>query len=219
MIRSELEDFTRLILLPNSRNATNGPFAAADITNAVQRAYEREWNKSRIQLTRSQVVMSTQFTWPSGAISMNMPLLLRGRIIHSIYDITDNPHGIGMRTVFYIEDVSKKMRWPSTVGTPGTGPFRDTLLRAFFMPQVEVLDQATSEPGLIPVDYHQLLGWSAAIELSEITGGDKSVPATWRNRLEDLQTDYWQACKVPVVADRARILPDDAVDFFYLGAV
>jgi hypothetical protein len=93
------------------------------------------------------------------------------------------------------------------------------LLRAFFMPQVEVLDQATSEPGLIPVDYHQLLGWSAAIELSEITGGDKSVPATWRNRLEDLQTDYWQACKVPVVADRARILPDDAVDFFYLGAV
>ena len=218
-MRSEIEALTRTILLPNTRNATNGPFDAADITAAVQRAYEREWNKARIQLTKAQVVMSTQFTWPSGAITTDMPALLRNRIIHSIYDITDNPQGIGLRTVFYIEDVTKRLRWPSTVGTPGTGPFRDTLLRAFFMPQVEQLSLPESTPQLIPTEYHQLLGWSAAIELSDMLDGGRTAQPAWKPRYEDLQTDYWQACKVPVLADRARILPDDAVDFFYLGAV
>lgn len=219
MNRDEIETFTREILLPNSKNSTNAPFSAARMTAAVQRAYEREWNKFRAVATKSQVVMSTQFTWPSGEISFPMPQLLRDRIVHSIYDITDNPNGIGLRTVFYVEDLTKLMRWPSTVGTPGTGPFRDTLLRAFFIPRCEKLTAPESVPQLIPHDHHQLLGWSAAVELSTLLNGGQHAPSDWAERLNDLQTDYWQECKVPVLADRARIMPDDAVDFFYLGAV
>lgn len=218
MTREEIEAFTKFVIDTNSRQ-TSGTFTPEDITAGVQRAYEREWNTSTIQLTRSQVVMSTTFTWPSGEIEMPMPALLRNRIIYSIYDITDNPNGIGLRTVFYIEDMFKTMRWPSTVGTPGTGPFRDTLLRAFFIPQVEKLESPASTPRLIPSGHHQLIGLSAAVEMVEFANGDKAVASTWRDRLTDLQTTYWSACKVPVMADRARIVPDDAVDFFYLGAV
>lgn len=219
MTRLELADFTKFILSPNSRQATNNLFVPADLINGLQRAYEREWNKFRGVATKSQVVMSHQFTWAAGEPSKAVPALLRDRIIHSIYDITDNPNGLGLRTVFYFEDLTKLMRWPSTTGTPGQGPFRDTLLRALFKPYVEKLEADDQTPVLIPPDHHQLLGWSAAVELVEIANGDAAVPTTWRDRLSDLQTDYWQECKVPVVADRARVLPDDAVDFFYLGAV
>jgi hypothetical protein len=218
MTRAEIVAFAKFIVDTNSRQSS-GTFTSADLVAGVQRAYEREWNNAVIQLTRSQVVMSTTFTWQSGAISRAMPYLLRDRIIHSMYDITDNPNGIGLRTVFHIEDMTKLMRWPSTVGTPGTGPFRNTLIRAFFIPQVEVLEEDESVPAYIPSNHHQLLGLSAAIEMVEFANGDKAVASTWRDRLTDLQTTYWQACKVPVLADRARILPDDAVDFFYLGAV
>jgi hypothetical protein len=219
MTRGEIETFTKFIMLPNSRQATNSVFTPTDITNAVQRAYEREWNEFCIIATRSQVVVSHQFTWPSGQISMPMPRLLQGRIIHSFFDITDNPQGIGLRTVFYIEDLTKLMRWPSTVGTPGTGPFRDTLLRAFFLPHAEALESADQTPVLIPPNHHQMLAWSAAVELVRIADGDGAVNGEWKDTLTALQTTYWQQCKVAVLADRARILPDDAVDFFYLGAV
>lgn len=219
MTRKELEDFTRLILLPNSRQSTNGTFITSDLTAAVQRAYEREWIKFRAVATKSQCVMSTTFTWPAGEVAFQVPRILQNRRVHSLFDITDNPTGIGLRTVVYFEDLTKLMRWPSTVGTPGTGPFRDTLFRALFFPNVETLDSPDQSPELIPPDHHQLLGWSAAVELVEIANGDSSAPATWRDRLTDLQTDYWQECKVPVLADRARIMPDDAVDFFYLGAI
>jgi hypothetical protein len=212
MTPDALVDLTGLILDYNPDQA-DGSFTPAIMLAAVNRAYGREFRKFRQAASRAAAVTSSTTTWPAGQQTLDLTTVLNGAKLHSVYDVTWAQGAQGTKLVLWY-DSPLVARWPSQ-----GGPSQTLQLRLFSFAVPEVLTLGGAAPTLIPAEHHEVIAWSAACELKRIADPDIPMPQTWERTLEDFQYDFFKECSQPATGDRARILPDDAEDLFYVGGI
>ena len=78
------------------------------------------------------------------------------------------------------------------------------------------LKDEMDEPDLIPREFRELLGWSAAIRL--LRAGDQQSPAEWKSAQRELRLQFWKmaASGSPALYPSARIRnhSPDTQEFF-----
>jgi hypothetical protein len=77
------------------------------------------------------------------------------------------------------------LRWGSE------GPDAERTLRLTYLAVAEALVEDEDEPQLISPEYHELLAYSAAIELRAFA--DEEIPSAWQKRYLQFQMEFWKA--------------------------
>jgi len=200
----DLQDEVSELLNFNSTQ-TDQDFTTAQIKNAINRAYAREYGKARQEGSRRHFHTTTELTWPSGSLTLALPDRLKGVQIIKIADVTDDQTGAGYYVVVYDggdpptgtpssdgQSLIGSMFWKdrSTLQWGASGPSEDKTLRFEHMPKAEKMINDDDEPELIPSEHHELLFFSAAIDLR--TRADEMAPPSWLAEREELRMDFYK---------------------------
>tara|TARA_R100000700_G_scaffold40810_1_gene57824 strand:+ start:784 stop:1461 length:678 start_codon:yes stop_codon:yes gene_type:complete len=201
----ELQDEVSDLLNFNS-SQTDQDFTTSQIKKSINRAYQRETTKARQEGSSSHFKARTDITWPSGSLTFSLPERLKGAQIIKITDITENQSGSG----FYIVVYDGGDPGPPDYGTPAwdnqtilgsvfwrdrntlqwgeDGPSEDKTLRVDFLSRAETLINDDDVPELVPIEHHELLFYSAAIDLR--TRADEAAPVEWLRQQMELRIDF-----------------------------
>jgi hypothetical protein len=200
----ELQDEVSELLNFNS-SQTDQDFTTSQIKNAVNRAYAREYGKARQEGSRRHFQSTTELVWSSGDLTLPLPDRLKGTQIIRIADVTDDQTGTGYYVVVYdggdppegtpawdSQSLFGSVFWKDrhTLQWGVDGPSEDKTIRFEFMPKAEKMVNDDDEPELIPFSHHELVFYSAAIDLR--TRADEMAPPSWLAEREELRIDFYK---------------------------
>lgn len=200
----ELQDEVSELINFNSLQADQD-FSATQIKNAINRAYAREYRKARQEGIRSFFFAYRDLTWDNGSLTMSLPEGMRGAQICKITDVTDDSSGSGYHIVVYdggdppegspswtSQSFSGAVFWKdrNTLQWGTSGPSEDKTLRFEFMAEPEKMANDDDVPELIPSDHHELIFYSASIDLR--TRADEMAPPSWMSEREELRMDFYK---------------------------
>jgi len=185
----ELQDEVSELINFNSLQADQD-FSAAQIKNAINRAYAREYRKARQEGIRRYFSTTTDLTWSSSDTTFILPDNLKGAQICKVTDVTSADPGSAV--IFddrgFLGDVFWKNR--ITLQWGASGPGEDKTLRFEFMPEPEKMLNDDDVPELVPSDHHELIFYSASIDLR--TRADEMAPPSWMSEREELRMDLYK---------------------------
>tara|TARA_R110002020_G_scaffold230081_1_gene440853 strand:+ start:303 stop:950 length:648 start_codon:yes stop_codon:yes gene_type:complete len=185
----ELQDEVSELINFNSLQ-TDQDFTTAQIKNAVNRAYAREYRKARQEGIRRYFSTTTDVVWESGSVTLELPERIRGSQICRVSDVTSTDPGT--MVVFddrgFLGDVFWKDR--VTLQWGQTGPNETKTLRFEIMPEPSKMLTDDEVPDLVSPDHHELIFYSAAIDLK--TRADEMAPPSWMSEREELRMDYYK---------------------------
>lgn len=173
---SELDDLLAFILNGND-NQSATEYGPARRLQALNAAYNREWNEIQLHVSRAAKLATFEFTWPASAQTCVVPAELQGKTVYAFYDVTVATTQPPRLIVSY-RDQNTLEWYPS-------GPSEAKTIRAVYIPTPNKLVNPIDEPSLILPQYHELLCWSAAMWLVEIMDREAS-PSVWQDKYEAL---------------------------------
>jgi len=177
-------------LLNFNSSQTDQDFTTTQIKKAINRAYAREYRKARQEGLRQWFSSVTEITWLSGAVTLSLPGSVKRNQISRIIDVTNSDPGYPL--VFddsgFLGDVHWKDRNTLQWGTEGPGENRT--LRIEYMAEPEEMSADEDEPELIAPDHHELIFYSAAIDLR--TRADEVAPQSWAMERQELRMDFYK---------------------------
>jgi hypothetical protein len=180
-------------------------FTSSQIKNAVNRAYAREYGKARQEGSRRHFQATTELTWSGGELTLTLPDRLRGVQISKIADVTEDRTGSGYHLVVYdggdpptgtpawdSQSINGSVFWKdrNTMQWGNNGPGEDKTLRFDFSPKADKMINDDDEPDLVPSEHHELIFYSAAIDLR--TRADEMAPPSWLAEREELRMDFYK---------------------------
>ena len=177
-------------LLNFNPNQSDQDFTTAQLKRALNRAVKREYTLAKAEGSAVWFVSNQTVTWLSGVITFSLPESLRGKRLYRIFDITAvNP---GFRLIFDNNMFTGDVFWldRSTLQWGSTGPSEDKTLQVQFYSEPTAMVADEDEPGVIPESHHELLYWSAAVDLR--TRADEQAPQAWYAMMRQLQLSYWK---------------------------
>jgi len=182
-LRTDLEE-----TLNASPAQAHQDFSEAKLNKALNRAYVREVEFAKLVGVKEFFIARKQFTWPVNQQRFEFPLWLRRAQSYKFMDITGGRPGrslMGTATpvdglVYFFDE--KTLQW----GTTGPGSART--IEVIYYGQAADMESDMEEPSIIPAGFHELLVWSAAIQLR--LGSDEASPGGWSRAHEDLQAAY-----------------------------
>jgi len=177
-------------LLNFNSSQTDQDFTTTQIKKAINRAYAREYRKARQEGLRQWFSSVTEITWLSGAVTLSLPGSVKRNQISRIIDVTNSDPGYPL--VFddsgFLGDVHWKDRNTLQWGTEGPGENRT--LRVEYMAEPGEMSADEDEPDLIAPDHHELIFYSAAIDLR--TRADEVAPQSWAMERQELRMDFYK---------------------------
>ena len=185
----ELQDETSELLNFNTGQADQD-FTAAQLKNAVNRAYKREYVRARQEGVRRFFVSSTEVVWPAGSATLELPSRLSGAQLLRVTDVTNG--SLGAELIFSDNGSTGDLHWESRnkLQMGKSGPSSDKTLRFEYFPGVSKLIADDDEPSMIPEEHHELVFYSAAIDLRN--RADEIAPQAWVFERESLRQDFWK---------------------------
>ena len=211
----ELQDEVSDLLNFNS-SQTDQDFTTSQIKKSINRAYLRETNKARQEGLSSYFKAVTTFTWPSGSKTFALPGNIQKRFIINMDDITDQDPG--RMLTFSDNPLVGDLFWldRNTIQWGEDGPGADKSIRVEFFVYPETLLNDDDEPSIIGPEHHELLYYSAAIDLR--TRADEAAPMEWLRQQMELRIDLYKDLSrgrpiknVPTISSHV----PDAADFAY----
>ena len=185
----ELQDETKELLNFNA-SQTDQDFTLKQIKNAINRAYRREYVRARQEGSRRYFISTTDATWVASSKTLELPERLYGAQIIRICDVTDNDPGSelifsdygNVGDLFWLN--RNALQWGSN------GPSSDKTLRFEYFPRISKMIQDDDVPDLVPSEHHDIIFWSAAIDLRN--RADEMAPQAWMFERESLRMDLWK---------------------------
>lgn len=190
MNRKELRDELAFVLNFNE-DQPDQDFTAARLNKALQYAYEDEVRQAKLEGQLRWFKANTEFTWPASQTTLTLPPTLQRAGLIEFWDITSNDPGVPI-TIRENWQQGGDLHWLNfdTLQWGEDGPASATTLRVDFMAYPEKLLNDQQSPILIPIDYHHLIVWAAAVYLRDIA--DEAVPQRWDRKHREIQMDYWK---------------------------
>lgn len=192
-------------LLNFNSSQTDQDFTAAQIKKAINRAYAREFRKARQEGVREWFSGYREVVWPGDSLTFSVSGNLSGAQICKITDVTENLTGSGFHVVVYeggdppvgtpewtSQGFSGPIFWKdrNTLQWGTSGPGEDRTLRFTIFPSPEELSSDGDVPQLIHPDHHELIFYSAAIDLR--TRADEAAPQSWQMERQELRMDLYK---------------------------
>ena len=195
---------------------TDQDFTTAQIKKSLNRAYAREYRKARQEGIRQWFASVTEITWLSGAVTLSLPGSIKKSQIIRVVDVTNNDPGYAL--IFdnsgFLGDVHWKDR--GTLQWGSNGPGENKTLRVEYMAEPEEMSADEDEPSLVSSDHHELIFYSAAIDLR--TRADEAAPQSWLMERQDLRMDFYKDVsrgRPSTTVTTIRGGHDDAAEFIY----
>ena len=186
---SELQDETKELLNFNA-SQTDQDFTLAQVKNAINRAYRREYVRARQEGSRRYFISTTDVSWVAGSATLELPTRLQGAQVIRITDVTSNSPGSEL--VFSDFGNVGDLFWlnRNTLQWGQSGPGSTKTLRFEYFPKITKMIEDDDEPDLVPSEHHDIIFWSAAIDLRN--RADEMAPQAWLIERESLRMDLWK---------------------------
>lgn len=173
----QLGDLRTLLSTVLNFNAgqTNQDFSTAQLTQALNLAYNRIVVDAQQHGSKRFFAKTVQFTWPASQVSYNLTDVINFTSLIALRDVTDAQGGVGTPlTVWWKEH--NKLQW----GT--TGPASDRTIEVHYYASAETMVGDGESPSLVPPEFHEFIVWDAAIWLREMA--DEQAPQAFeKNRM------------------------------------
>lgn len=153
-------------------------------------AYKREWIDATQNISKKHFLEYQDITWTADSATLELPVELRNKTLFSFRDVTDSDLGVLFRPGW---------RDKRTLSWGTDGPSEDKTLRVFYIAAPEVLVEDGPGPALIPEDFHEILVWSAAIQLRALA--DDSAPGLFQGYLAEWRERLYKALSARPIAD------------------
>ena len=185
----ELQTETKELLNFNS-SQTDQDFTLAQVKNAINRAYRREYVRARQEGTRRFFITTTDVAWPESQATLELPNNLQGAQIVRVSDVTSSTPGAEL--VFSDYGHVGDLYWlnRNTLQWGTGGPSSAKTIQFEYFPGITKLVQDDDEPDLIPSEHREIVFWSAAIDLRN--RADEMAPQAWLFERENLRMDFWK---------------------------
>jgi len=185
----ELQSEVKFILNWNEQQ-TDQDFTTLRIKKALNRAYKQETIKAEEEGGQRFFKATLDLPWPGGSVTMILPPELNEEALIGISDITTA--SIGTPLVFSDDGISGDIFWKDhqTIQWGTNGPPSDKTLRFTYYASVEELVNDGDVPMLIPAKFHELIAWSAALFLQQIS--DQEMTEAWVFERNELRIDFWK---------------------------
>jgi len=186
---AELQDETKELLNFNASQADQD-FTLAQVKSALNRAYRREYVRARQEGSRRYFISTTDVSWTAGSATLELPTRLQGAQIIRVTDVTNsNP---GSELVFSDFGNTGDLFWlnRNTLQWGESGPGATKTLRFEYFPKITKMVEDDDEPNLVPPEHHDIIFWSAAIDLRN--RADEMAPQAWLIERESLRMDLWK---------------------------
>jgi len=186
---TELQNRLKFVLDFNDTQ-TDGAFTATRVKQALNLAYEREVFKAEAEGSRRYFKTTTSFTWPAGQLTYALTAPLSQATIIRMSDVTSTDPGYNL--VFSEQGFSGDLHWKDrkTIQWGTTGPGSAKTIRVEYYPRPTELVEDEDELEMIPVQFHELLVWSAAVFLRTVA--DERPPQHWVNERDEFRIDFWK---------------------------
>lgn len=156
----------------------------ANWNRLIQQAYNKAWKELRTAVAREATVEQYDFTWESGALTMELPTVLKNATLYDLWEV--NTSGIPIREFPGYFESRNFLR------IYGVYPYNATL-RAYYIPEVEQLEVDEQVPLLIPPQHHDLLEWETLILVKQLQ--DQEIPDSWQTRYDALKFSLFNEFK------------------------
>lgn len=186
----ELQAEVKFILNWNE-SQTDQDFTTLRVKKAINRAYKQETIKAEEEGGQRYFKATVDYQWLASTITFTLPPELSEEALIGISDISSGST-IGTPLVFSDDGISGDLFWKdrSTLQYGNTGPNTDKILRfTFFASAGEMVDNGDT-PLLIPAKFHELIVWSAALFLQQIS--DQGMTEAWVFERNELRIDFWK---------------------------
>jgi hypothetical protein len=185
----ELQNETKELLNFNA-SQTDQDFTLVQVKNAINRAYRREYVRARQEGTRRYFITTTNVIWPASSATFELPTRLQGAQIIRVSDITGSDPGTEITFSDYGSSGDVVWLNRNTLQWGSTGPSADKTLRFEYFAKADKMVQDDEVPTLIPYEHHELIFYSAAIDLRN--RADEMAPQAWLFERENLRMDFWK---------------------------
>lgn len=183
MNRGELRTYLSTVLNFNS-SSTDADFSTTQLNQAIQLAYNRCVVDAQQHGTRKFFLKTVQFTWPSGQLQYQLTNTASNTSTISIRDVTDAEGGPGYPVDLWWKE-HNVLQWATT-----DGPSENRTIELHFLASAEDLLSDGTVPLLVPLQFHELIIWEAAIWLREVA--DETAPGAWVGNRTTWQQRYWK---------------------------
>ena len=177
-------------LLNFNTSQTDQDFTLKQVKSAINRAYRREYVRARQEGTRRFFIATTSVVWPASQATLGLPVNLQGAQIVRVCDVTSTTPGTELIFSDYgdVGDLYWLNRNTLQWGTGG--PSSEKTVQFEYFPGITKMVQDDDEPDLIPPEHHDIIFWSAAIDLRN--RADEMAPQAWLFERENLRMDFWK---------------------------
>lgn len=162
----------------------NDNISGASWNRLINQSYNKVWKELRTQVAREATVQSVDFAWESGALTMDLPVLLRNATLHQLIEVNTSGIPIGEFRGYF--ETRNKLR------IYGSFPYTATI-RAYFIPEAETLVNDSDTPQLIPPQHHDFIEWETLLLVKQLQ--DKDIPEAWTKRYNDLKFSLFNEFK------------------------
>lgn len=184
-LQTEVKD-----LLNFNSGQTDQDFTTTQVKNAINRAYDREIVRARQHAMKAYFQKTDTLSWPASQLTMPLPANLKYKDLIRITDTTNADPGYEL--VFDDTAQTADVFWKdsNTLQWGSAGPSQAKTLRFEYIASAVKMVADIDEPLLLPPEFHELLVWSAAIDLRR--RADEASPGEWQAAYKELQTDLWK---------------------------
>jgi|TARA_Y100000310_G_scaffold20944_1_gene20268 hypothetical protein len=185
----ELQTETKELLNFNA-SQTDQDFTLAQVKNAINRAYRREYVRARQEGTRRFFITTTNVVWPASQATLELPNNLQGAQIVRVCDVTSSTPGTEL--IFSDYGNVGDLHWlnRNTLQWGTGGPSSEKTIQFEYFPGITKMIQDDDEPDLIPSEHREIIFWSSAIDLRN--RADEMAPQAWLFERENLRMDFWK---------------------------
>ena len=131
----------------------------------------------------------TEIVWLSGAVTLALPSSIRRSQVARVLDVTSSDPGY---EIVFDDSGFLGVHWKDrgTLQWGSAGPGENRTLRVEYMPEPEEMSADEDEPALVSSDHHELIFYSAAIDLR--TRADEVAPQSWLMERHELRIDFYK---------------------------
>ena len=184
-----MRDMLALMLNFNA-GQTNQDFTDAQLNDSLYRAYRREVRMAKLEGEKSWWLAFQDFTWAASTTTITAPDVMKQGFL-TLRDVTEDE--VGEEVQFSSSGTGGDVFWKdrNTLQWGTQGPGSERTLRVFYKARMEKWAADDDSPAIMPEEYHELIVYSAAIELRDFADNGQ-VPQRWLQERQETRFDYWK---------------------------
>lgn len=161
------------------------------IDSAINEAYKEECSWAKTHSSRLFFRQQQSFTWPASTTSLAIPASFASRDMECVRDDTDVVPGVTLSWWDGLRDGSGLYKIDMKTWGWYPAPSSARTLTIVYIAAPEKLQDAGDVPALLPLDYHYMLPWCAAILLYQ--KANLEAPQQWITRRDECRFLLWKA--------------------------